>query len=74
LVGFEDCGDCGDYGDGAGLSMPLSGISRRERVTREIDIPGAIAFDTSDDGGPTVRVEEQIESSTNSIHQFQESW
>jgi hypothetical protein len=43
LVGFEDCGD---YGDGAGVLMPLSGISRRERVTQEIDVPGAIAFDT----------------------------
>ncbi len=52
MVGFEDCGD---YGEGAGVLMPLSFISRRERVTREIDIPGAIAFDTSDDGGPTVR-------------------
>jgi hypothetical protein len=37
--------------------MPLSGISRRERVTQEIDVPGAIAFDTSEDGKPTVRVE-----------------
>ena len=68
MVGFEACGDCGDYGDGAGLSMPLSGISRRERVTQEIDVPGDIAFDTSEDGEPTVRVEDesQIESSTNS--------
>jgi hypothetical protein len=55
--------------------MPLSGISRRERVTQEIDNPGAIAFDTSEDGGPTVRVEdEQIESTNRIIHQFQESW
>jgi hypothetical protein len=56
LVGFEDCGD---YGDGAGVLMPLNGISRRERVTREIDVPGAIAFDTSEDGEPTVRVEDE---------------
>jgi hypothetical protein len=40
--------------------MPLSGISRWERVTQEIDVPGAIAFDTS----ATNRI----------IHQFQESW
>ena len=56
MVGFEDCGL---YGDGAGVSMPLSGISRRERVTQEIDVPGAIAFDTSEDGKPTVRVEDE---------------
>ncbi len=31
MVGFEDCGD---YGDGAGVSMPLSGISRRERANQ----------------------------------------
>jgi hypothetical protein len=55
LVGFEDCGD---YGEGTGVLMPLSGISRQERVTQEIDVPGAIAFDTSEDGEPTVRVEE----------------
>jgi hypothetical protein len=58
LVGFEDYGD---YGDGAGLLMRLSGISRRERVTQEIDVSGAIAFDISEDGEPT----EQIGSSTN---------
>jgi hypothetical protein len=56
LVGFEDCGDCGE---GAGLSMPLSGISRQERVTQEIDVPGAIALDTSEDGEPTARVEDE---------------
>jgi hypothetical protein len=66
LVGFEDCGD---FGEGTGVLRPLSGISRRERVTQEIDVPGAIAFDTGEDGEPKVRVEderEQIESSTNS--------
>ena len=56
MVGFEDCGD---YGEGAGVLRPLSGISRRERVTQEIDVPGAIAFDTSEDGEPTVRVEDE---------------
>jgi hypothetical protein len=44
---------------GAGVLMPLSGISRRERVTQEIDVPGAIAFDTSEDGEPTARVEDE---------------
>ncbi len=44
---------------GAEVLMPLSGISRRERVTQEIDVPGANAFDTSEDGEPTARVEDE---------------
>ena len=60
---------------GAGVLMPLSGISRRERVTQEIDVPGAIAFDTSEDGGPTARVEdERADEANRIIHQFQENW
>ncbi len=71
MVGFEDCGD---YGKGAGVLMPLSGISRRERVTQEIDVPGEIEKHPPIPGDLVSFGWLRKNQPNRIIHQFQESW